>query len=115
MKPHYSNEHSSAEVVKTTIAGADGVLELVRVWTDPEARRQGYATELMQSLCADADREGRVLMLNPKPFGQVAGLVDLARWYERFGFVVIQQTPRLMARRPQVAVQPEIASEVERG
>ena len=67
MNKHYSNEHSSAEVVTTTIKGAEGVLELVRVWTDPEARMQGYATELLKDICNDADIEGRVLMLWSRP------------------------------------------------
>lgn len=101
MNKHYSNEHSSAEVVNTTIEGADGVLEVVRVWTDPEARKQGYATKLMKDVCNDADIEGRVLMLNPKPFGRV-GLEDLPKWYARFGFAVIQKKPVLMARMPQI-------------
>ena len=102
MNKHYSNEHSSAEVISTTIAGAEGVLEIVRVWTDPEARKQGFATELMTSIIEDADIEGCVLMLNPKPFGRV-GLEDLAPWYSRFGFMTIQKHPTmLMARMPQV-------------
>lgn len=102
MNKHYSNEHSSAEIVATTIAGAEGVLELVRVWTDPEARKQGFATELLKSICEDADIEGRVLMLNPKTFGRV-GLENLVPWYERFGFMVIQDKYTvLMARMPQI-------------
>ncbi len=102
MKKHYTNEHSSAEVVPATIPDAPGVLEVVRVWTDPEQRKQGFATELMKSIIEDADIEGAVLMLNPKPFGRV-GLENLAPWYERFGFATIQTKPvRLMARMPQV-------------
>ena len=101
MNKHYSNEHSSAEIVATTIAGAEGVLELVRVWTDPEARKQGFATELIKSICEDADIEGRVLMLNPKTFGRV-GLENLVPWYERFGFAIIQKKPVLLARMPQI-------------
>jgi len=102
MNQHYSNEHSSAEVVTTTIEGAEGVLEVVRVFTDPEARQQGFATELMKDICNDADIEGQVLLLNPRPFGRVAGLADLAPWYARFGFAVIQKSPVLMARMPQI-------------
>jgi GNAT superfamily N-acetyltransferase len=102
MNQHYSNEHSSAEVVPATTPGIEGVLELVRVWTDVEARKQGFATELVKDICNDADIEGRVLMLTPKTFGRV-GLEDLAHWYERFGFVTIQKKPVvLMARMPQV-------------
>jgi predicted GNAT family acetyltransferase len=104
MHKHYSNEHSSAEVVinPNLPASVSGVLEVVRVWTDPEARKQGFATELMKSITEDADIEGRVLMLHPKTFGRV-GLEDLPPWYERFGFSVIQRHPVvLMARMPVV-------------
>jgi GNAT superfamily N-acetyltransferase len=102
MHKHYSNEHSSAEVVinPDLPASVSGVLEVVRVWTDPEARKQGFATELMKSITEDADLDGCVLMLQPKPFGRV-GLEDLASWYEKFGFMVIQRAPVvLMARMP---------------
>ena len=115
MNKHYSNEHSSAEVVPATTPGIEGVLELVRVWTDPEARKQGFATELVKAICNDADIEGRVLMLNPKTFGRV-GLENLAPWYERFGFVTIQKKPIvLMARMPQVykPVMSDISGAVE--
>jgi GNAT superfamily N-acetyltransferase len=123
MHKHYSNEHSSAEVVANANLPASlaGVLEVVRVWTDPEARRQGYATELVKSIVQDADIEGVVLILTPRTFGRSAGLEDLAKWYERFGFAVIQKKPIvLMARMPQVyktKLSPiaGAASEVARG
>lgn len=104
MHKHYSNEHSSAEVVVPTSLppSLKGVLELVRVFTAPEGRKQGYATELIQAICHDADVEGVVLMLSPKVFS-TGGLQDLKEWYRRFGFVVIQRNPVvLMARMPQV-------------
>ena len=104
MHKHYSNEHSSAEVVVPTTLpkSLEGVLELVRVWTDPEYREQGFATELMQSIIHDADVEGVVLMLQPRAFG-AKGLEDLQPWYARFGFTVIQRSPVvLMARMPAV-------------
>lgn len=103
MKQHYTNEHSSAELVAPNLPQSlSGVLEVVRVWTDPEHRKEGFATELMKSIIEDADVEGRVLILNPKTFGRV-GLESLAPWYERFGFVSIQKKPcHLMARMPQI-------------
>jgi GNAT superfamily N-acetyltransferase len=103
MNQHYYNEHASAEIVRPNVpASLTGVLELVRLRTDPEARKQGYATELMKDILNDADVEGVVLILSPKTFGQV-GLEDLAPWYERFGFMTIQKKPlHLMARQPQV-------------
>ena len=104
MNKHYSNEHSSAEVVinPDLPASLSGVLEVVRVWTDPEHRKEGFATELLKSIIEDADIDGAVLILNPKTFGRV-GLENLAPWYERFGFMTIQKKPvQLMARMPQV-------------
>jgi GNAT superfamily N-acetyltransferase len=104
MNKHYSNEHSSAEVVVNTDLpdSLAGVLEVIRVWTDPEHRKEGFATDLMTEIINDADIEGRVLILNPKTFGRV-GLENLAPWYERFGFMTIQKKPiQLMARMPQV-------------
>ena len=104
MNKHYSNEYSSAEVVinPELPASLSGVLEVVRVWTDPEHRKEGFATELMKSIIEDADIEGRVLLLSPKTFGRV-GLENLGSWYERFGFMNIQKKPViLMARMPQI-------------
>lgn len=105
MSAHYSNEHASAEVVRNTSLPDElsGVLEVVRVWTDPEHRGQGYASAVMNEVIRDADRTATVLLLNPKPFGR-PGVLDLAGWYEQFGFVVIQQKPVLMARQPQQRV-----------
>lgn len=105
MNAHYSNEHASAEVVRNTSLpeGMESVLEVVRVWTDPEHRGQGYASAVMNEVIRDADRTATVLLLNPKPFGRV-GVLDLVGWYQQFGFVVIQQKPTLMARQPQERV-----------
>lgn len=102
MHAHYSNEHASAEVVRNASLPEElsGVLEVVRVWTDPEHRGQGYASAVMNEVIRDADRTGTVLMLKPTPFGRV-GVLDLVGWYGRFGFIVIQNKPVLMARQPQ--------------
>lgn len=118
MHKHYSNEHASAEVVVPTSLPESlrGVLEVVRVHTDHEFRKQGFATELVKSICEEADIEGVVLMLQPKTFGKV-GLEDLAPWYERFGFKAIQKKPVvLMARMPEVfkVKMTPIAGAVER-
>jgi hypothetical protein len=50
-------------------------------------------------------------MLTPRPFGTI-GLICLRQWYEKFGFVQIQQNPVLMARQPQppIRVNGEFAS-----
>ena len=100
MKTDYKNEHASARVVVNPQIPA-GVLEVVKLETDASHTKQGYGTQLMQDICADADIEGVVLMLSPRAFGD--GPKDLSKWYERFGFMPIQKKPIvLMARMPQV-------------
>lgn len=103
MHKHYTNEHSSAEVVLADIKGAPGLLQVVRVWTDTKCRRNGSASALMDEICHDADAESRVLMLNPRPFGSFdkPAVDKLVEWYADFGFTVIQENPTLMARMPQ--------------
>lgn len=105
MSRHYSNEHSSAEVVRNASLPEDlsEILEVVRVWTEPEHRNQGSASALMMEITRDADKSATVLLLKPAPFGRV-GVLDLVGWYGRFGFVVIQNKPVLMARQPQSRV-----------
>ncbi len=77
----------------------DGIREVSHVYVPFEQRRQGYATGLMRDLCAEADRLGLVLLVHAKPYADwEMDLEGLQRWYERFGFAVIQAEPRLMAR-----------------
>lgn len=81
-------------------ADMERVRELTRVWTEPGNRKQGYATELVQSVCDEADADGFVLILQPKEFGKSGGLKELEGWYRRFGFIRTQSNPVLMARAP---------------
>ena len=121
MKQRFENEHASCEVVRNPELPPemDRVLEVVRVWTDPEHRKQGYATELMKAVCDDADAESIVLILQPRPFGHMHGLKALEGWYKRFGFVRTQDNPVLMARapsfRPRVSGVVHAIDEVIRG
>lgn len=121
MKQDWSNEHASCRVVRNPElpADMDRVRELVKVWTDPEHRKQGFATELVQAVCDEADAEGIVLILQPRPFGHVQGLRALEGWYRRFGFVRTQDNPVLMARapsfRPRVTGVVRAIDEVSRG
>lgn len=66
-------------------------------------QRKGYATTLMHSICREADKHGITLVLTPGPFGDNISMSteELTSWYERrFGFMVIQSEPTLMARMP---------------
>jgi predicted GNAT family acetyltransferase len=78
-----------------------GLLEVTHVHTPEGERRKGYASLLMQKVCAEADAAGKVLMLMPKPYDDgpldVQALLD---WYGGFGFEPIQTKPVIMARRP---------------
>lgn len=113
MKQSYANEHASCEVVRNPELPPemDRVMELVKVWTDPDHRRQGFATELVKAVCDDADAESIVLILQPRPFGHVQGLKALEGWYRRFGFVRTQDNPVLMARAP--SFRPRVSGVVQ--
>lgn len=123
MKERYENEHASCRVVMNPELPfhLSEVREVVDVQTDEDARRQGYATQLLQAVCEDADIERTVLILTPKPFKD--GPMEeaaLSAWYERFGFVQIQKKPALMARQarlfqPKISLIGEAVSKVTNG
>ena len=102
VKTDYSNEHASCRVVQNPELPPemDRVREVVSVWTSPDHRMQGYATELMKAVCDEADSAGMVLILQPKPFDANIAKVRLMAFYRRFGFIKTQDTPPLMARAP---------------
>ena len=79
-----------------------GLLEVSHVLTPEQHRKQGYASLLMQKVCAEADKASKVLILMPQPFDVPELSKDqLTDWYAQFGFDVIQEKPtRLMARKP---------------
>lgn len=78
-----------------------GLLEVTHVHTPEQHRKQGYASLLMQKVCAEADDAGKVLLLMPKPYDDwKMGRDELIEWYARFGFKSIQASPVIMARRP---------------
>jgi predicted GNAT family acetyltransferase len=117
MKQHWSNEHARCEVVTNPELPPemDRVREVVRVWTEPGSRQQGYATELLKAVCDEADAENLVLILQPSPFGANVSRDRLMTLYKRFGFIRTQDKPVLMARAPTFKVrQTAIAGAVER-
>lgn len=105
MKTEWKNEHASCRVVQNPElpADMDRVRELTRVWCEPKARKQGYATELVSQVCEEADSESIVLILQPVNWGRSGGIrspIELEAWYRRFGFIRTQSNPVLMARAP---------------
>jgi hypothetical protein len=79
-----------------------GTREIVSVTSSNP--RKGHANGLMWQVCVEADVDGIVLILMPKPFGDSTMTAEqLEKWYGRFGFVTIQTEPeKLMARQPSV-------------
>jgi GNAT superfamily N-acetyltransferase len=80
------------------------LMEVRGVETPLQHQRQGLATMLLQSVCAEADRTGTVLVLWPAPWGVNESMTQqqLMDWYAKFGFEAIQPNPVLMARPVQV-------------
>lgn len=63
--------------------------------------RKGHATALMCDVCGEADAANFMLILEARPFGNGMSQEQLEKWYQGFGFWVIEQEgPRLMARMP---------------
>lgn len=60
-----------------------------------EDRRKGYASELLKRVCDEANACAMVLLLLPDEAQDW-----LISFYERFGFVRIQDSPPIMARTP---------------
>lgn len=100
MQSDWKNDGSTLKVIQNPEVNIAGILEVVGIWTEPDLRRQGYATELLADVCREADRSHIVLMLRPEEYGKSQGLKKLEPWYKRFGFIRIQDNPVLMARKP---------------
>lgn len=78
-----------------------GVLELSHLLVPDQHRRQGYASLLLQKVCAEADKAGKVLLLMPRAYDVPAmDREQLQDFYRRFGFDVIQERPVTLMARP---------------
>lgn len=80
---------------------AQRVRMIVGLHTDKGYRRKGDATRLMKQVCGEADEDGTLLLLEPKPDDE-AELDEfiLQNFYRRFGFTRVQKQPIvLMARK----------------
>lgn len=76
-------------------------LEITELLTAVNERGQNHANSLMQDVCQQADQAGKTLLLMPERFGQ-GGLTtdELSDWYQRrHGFVVLQQSPKIILVR----------------
>jgi hypothetical protein len=85
----------------------EGTREVVGISSDNP--RKGHATALMHQVCAEADVDGIVLILMPKPFGNGMTSEQLEKWYGRLGFVTVQELPeKLMVRQPRIDRAPRL-------
>lgn len=87
--------YESASVILQPREGYYRVSSLYAVKT-----RQGHATELMKLVIDWADRNGHILVLEAKQWGNPRGLPDemLVEFYKKFGFT--SEGGRLMRRKP---------------
>jgi GNAT superfamily N-acetyltransferase len=76
------------------------IREITNLYTDEPGRGKGDASALLKQVCEDADDNGIVLMLIPKPYDKGLDELQLIAWYARHGFTQIQNNPTLMARQP---------------
>jgi N-acetylglutamate synthase-like GNAT family acetyltransferase len=88
-------EASCRLVVSTAIPFSmrAAVREVVALYTPPEMRSCGYASQLMHDVCREADEHNITLLLVVDH-----DIMRLVPWYTRFGFQTIQAKPIMMAR-----------------
>jgi len=60
---------------------------------------KGQATGLMYQVCQEADDACKTLLIHVEPFDEGMNKEQLQKWYEKFGFSVIQTEPVLMMAR----------------
>lgn len=61
--------------------------------TDKGMRGKGQGTKLLNQVCEEADKEGKVLILMPDSD-------KLEKWYHGFNFERTQDKPVIMVRQP---------------
>lgn len=83
------------------------LLEIINLLTDTKQQSNNHASALMQEVCQQADQDGIVLMIVPKPFANSPmSAQQLQDWYERrFGFGLLQADPAILIRLPQRAAE----------
>lgn len=73
------------------------IREVFNVKTASGMRGKGHGSKLMEQICIEADKADKILILLPKDD-------KLEKWYNRFGFDIIQTEPAvIMMRKPKQA------------
>ena len=83
---------------------AEGLFHLGDVWTDTDARGQGYAKGVMRKVVDYADKNHITILLKAQRYGKVTDPAldnhELEAFYSRFGFEITDHAPVKMIRRP---------------
>jgi len=74
--------------------------ELIELYTLPDKRNAGFARDLLNSVCKEADTAGISLLVHVKPYDGQNESKRLQSFYAKMGFVVFQTEPTLMCRMP---------------
>ena len=92
------------------VASADGfpeeIRELSRELLDLRStdQRKGDASALLKQVCAEADAWWITLIVVARKYDDGMDDSQLLKWYEKFGFTLVQAEPPIMARTPAVPV-----------
>jgi len=84
----------------------DKLALITEVQTSRNVRNKGHARAMMESVCADADREGVILVLNADPQEPSVNLPRLIAFYQTLGFELIPEAETAMRRDPKVTDLP---------
>jgi hypothetical protein len=101
MTPGLRSHKSASLRVVVSDAIPDDMREQVRELVSVEAgeTRKGHASALLRKVCAEADREGQLLIVQVKPYADGLDQQQLMRWYARFGFSLLQSVPVVLMAR----------------
>jgi len=90
---------STVDLMEVDIPEFPGIGWLItRVTTPIKLRNKGYATNVLQMVLEDADKEGETLLLGVSPDEPNIDINRLIKFYERHGFVY--QSDNIMIRNP---------------
>lgn len=105
MSPGLRNHRSASLRVAMATGLPEDMRELTRELIDVRSSnpRKGHANGLMAEVCHEADAWWITLLIQVRAFGD-APMDDakLERFYKKFGFRRIQDSPLLLARSPQL-------------
>jgi len=90
---------STVDLMKVDMPEFPGIKWLVtRIMTPIKHRNEGYATNVLQMVLKDADKEGETLILSVSPEEPNIDINRLIEFYERYEFVY--QSNDIMTRNP---------------